>query len=74
MSGIDIDTGEHKAVTSREPEGDDVQRWRFDQLLRAGYSERSARELAAHPEVDLHRACDMLAEGCSEETAVAILT
>jgi hypothetical protein len=73
MSGIDIDTGEHAAITSSEVEGGDIFRWRFDQLLLAGYSERSARRLAVDPEVDLHRACDLIARGCPEETAVAIL-
>jgi len=73
MSGIDVDTGEHPQIARREPEESDTFRWRFDQLVLAGYSERSARQLAMNAGVDLHRACDLLASGCPEETAVAIL-
>ena len=43
MSGIDVDTGEHPQIARREPEESDTFRWRFDQLVLAGYSEHSAR-------------------------------
>jgi hypothetical protein len=73
MSRADVDTGEQHASTTQEPVGGDIFLWRFDQLLLAGYSESSARRLAANAEVDLHRACDLLARGCPEQTALAIL-
>jgi hypothetical protein len=73
MSGIGTDTGEHPAITPQDPEGSDIYVWRLDQLLQAGYSELNARKLAARAEVDLHQACDLLARGCPEETAFAIL-
>ena len=73
MSGVEMETGEYPAITRREPEDSDTYRWRFDQLVLAGYTETSARELAMNADVDLHRACDLLAKGCPEETAFAIL-
>jgi hypothetical protein len=48
--------------------------WRLEQLQHAGYSDVLAHELAASNEVDLHLACDLLARGCSEQTAFAILS
>ena len=74
MSGVEMETGEYPAITRHEPEDSDIYRWRFDQLVLAGYSEHSARELARNADVDLHRACDLLARGCPEETAFAILS
>jgi hypothetical protein len=47
--------------------------WRLEQLSHAGYSDVRAHELAASDEVDLHLACDLLARGCPERTAFAIL-
>src|SRR4029079_13862654 len=73
MSGIDVATREPPQIVTREPEESDTFRWRFDQLVLAGYSERSARQLAMNAGVALHRACDLLASGGPEETAVAIL-
>jgi hypothetical protein len=48
--------------------------WRLEQLERAGYAGVRARELAARTDIDLHVACDLLAQGCPEETAFAILS
>ena len=48
--------------------------WRLEQLLDAGYSRATADALAGDPAVDLHRACDLLASGCVEETAFLILS
>jgi hypothetical protein len=47
--------------------------WRFQVLLRAGYSWDSATRLAVSPEVDLHVAVELRARGCPEATAVRIL-
>ena len=47
--------------------------WRFEVLLRAGYSWDSATRLAASPEVDLHVALELLARECPESTALRIL-
>jgi hypothetical protein len=50
-----------------------VQAWRAQELERAGYSREAAAELAARHDVDLHRAVDLLREGCPHDVALAIL-
>jgi hypothetical protein len=47
--------------------------WRMEQLLQAGYSHLLADALAPDREVDLHIACDLLARGCSQQTAYLIM-
>ncbi len=47
--------------------------WRFEQLRRVGYDHRGARLLARRVDVDLHRAVDLLQEGCTKELALEIL-
>jgi hypothetical protein len=47
--------------------------WRKRELERAGYPEAAARRLAERLEIDLHRAIDLLRQGCPPETAVRIL-
>jgi hypothetical protein len=56
-----------------ENELSQVERWRIDELERAGYDPRAATTLAARPDVDLHRAVDLLRNGCSPELALQIL-
>jgi hypothetical protein len=51
---------------------DDVRRWRFSELLRAGYDDVDAIELAYHTEIDLHWAADLVRKGCPSATAVRI--
>jgi hypothetical protein len=48
--------------------------WRVEQLERAGYTGAFAHMLAEDTDVDLHLACDLIARGCSESTAYAILS
>jgi hypothetical protein len=50
-----------------------VERWRADELERAGYPQASARELATRADVDLHRAAELLQRGCTPELALKIL-
>ena len=50
-----------------------VVEWRKAELVRAGYDESAARRLAERLEVDLHRAIDLLRQGCPSETALRIL-
>jgi hypothetical protein len=50
-----------------------VERWRIDELERAGYDPRAAMTLAARHDVDLHHAVDLLRNGCSPELALQIL-
>jgi hypothetical protein len=53
-------------------EVDAVRRWRFDELIRAGYDDEDAIELAFHLEVDLHMATSLVRQGCPSATAVRI--
>ena len=57
----------------RPSEQELVESWRATELERAGYSSQDAAELAARPDVDLHRAVELLARGCSPELALDIL-
>jgi len=56
-----------------ETEAEAILRWRFDELVRAGYDIGSALMLASHVEVDLHHASALLRRGCPSETAARIL-
>jgi hypothetical protein len=59
--------------TIDETEAEAILRWRFDELVRAGYDIGSALLLASHIEVDLHEASTLVARGCPSETALRIL-
>jgi hypothetical protein len=50
-----------------------VEEWRFRQLLAAGWPEQQAVVLAAHLDLDLHLACDLLVNGCDRALAWEIL-
>jgi hypothetical protein len=56
-----------------ESEDAQVVNWRVEELIRAGYGEFAAIELALERNVDLHRAIDLLRHGCPSDTAVRIL-
>lgn len=58
-------------LPSRE---DKVERWRYEVLVRAGYTRGAASDLAARRDVDLHQAADMRRAGCAEGLALEILT
>jgi hypothetical protein len=51
---------------------DPVPRWRFNQLLRAGFAPMIAEELAARKDIDLHRATE-LAQDAGPELAYRIV-
>lgn len=53
-------------------ETDDVRRWRFEELLRAGYTIPDALELAVRRDIDLHWAASLVRRGCPSGTAVRI--
>jgi hypothetical protein len=57
----------------QETETERIQRWRVQELERAGYDESDAAELAGCCDVDLHLAIDLLERGCPSGTAVRIL-
>ena len=55
-----------------DSESDVVRRWRFDELLRAGYDIADAAELALRTEIDLHWAVSLVQRGCPSATATRI--
>lgn len=56
-----------------ETESERIERWRAEELERAGYSPSDAAEVAARGDVDLHLAIDLLERGCPRDTALRIL-
>jgi hypothetical protein len=50
-----------------------IERWRAEELERAGYEPRAAGRLAVRHDVDLHTAVDLLEHGCPPELALKIL-
>jgi len=56
-----------------ETEAERVERWRAEELERAGYDLGAAAVLAASPAVDLHLAVELLTRGCPHDTAMQIL-
>jgi hypothetical protein len=50
-----------------------VEQWRAEELERAGYPPLAAVEIAARADVDLHRAAELIKNGCSPELALQIL-
>ena len=57
----------------RPSEQELVERWRAEELERAGYPVDAASELAMRTDVDLHRAAELLKQGCSPGLALQIL-
>jgi hypothetical protein len=56
-----------------ETETEKVERWRAEALEKVGYDIVSAYELATRPDVDLHRAIELVESGCPPEIALRIL-
>jgi hypothetical protein len=56
-----------------ESEQERIERWRAAELERAGYEPAAASLLASRGDVDLHRAVDLLRNGCAPELALQIL-
>lgn len=56
-----------------ETEQERVERWRAEELMRAGYDPAAAVDLACRPDVDLHGAIELLERGCPPELATRIL-
>jgi predicted ATP-grasp superfamily ATP-dependent carboligase len=52
---------------------DRIERWRHEELERAGYDSDSALVLAASHDVDLHKAVRLLERGCTVDLALQIL-
>jgi hypothetical protein len=56
-----------------ETEQERVERWRAEELMRAGFDPAAAVELASRHDVDLHRAAELIDRGCPPELAMQIL-
>jgi hypothetical protein len=56
-----------------ETEVERIERWRQEELERAGYLPSEATELAASADVDLHTAVRLLERGCDRALALRIL-
>jgi len=56
-----------------ETETERIERWRVEELERAGYGHGEAVELAGRSYVDLHLAVGLLQRGCPPATALQIL-
>jgi hypothetical protein len=50
-----------------------IERWRSEELERAGYGTRAAGRLAARHDIDLHHAVQLLEQGCPADLALKIL-
>jgi hypothetical protein len=50
-----------------------VERWRATELERAGFPPEAAARIAARHDVDLHRAVQLIENGCPHELALKIL-
>ena len=51
---------------------DVIRRWRFDELLRAGYDIADAADVALRTDIDLHWAVRLVQRGCPSATAARI--
>ena len=70
---MNMTAAELKALETVDvPEIDAVRRWRFVELVRAGYDDEDATELAFYLDVDLHFATSLVLRGCPSCTALRI--
>jgi len=60
-------------TTFQETEQEIVERWRAQELERAGFPEDVATELATRTDVDLHGAINLIRRGCTADLAARIL-
>ena len=56
-----------------ESEIERVERWRVEELMRAGYDLLAAGQIALRSDIDLRQAIGLLAQGCPVDLAVRIL-
>ena len=56
-----------------ETEQERVERWRAEELVRAGFDSGAATVLAGRLDIDLHEASALIARGCSPDLALRIL-
>ena len=66
MAATDITLIDHTEIER-------IERWRAEELERAGYEPRAAGRLAVRHDVDLHTAVELLERGCPADLALRIL-
>ncbi len=54
-------------------EAEQVESWRFDVLIEAGYPPELAEKIAKDPGADLHLAVELVERGCSPARAAEIV-
>jgi hypothetical protein len=64
---------EHDERLETESELERVERWRVQELYRAGYDPEAVFELASRPDVDLHAAIALIKRGCPPTLALQIM-
>jgi hypothetical protein len=62
-----------QAQTTIEQTGNEVVRWRREQLVNSGFSRPLAARLATDTRYDLHALIELTERGCQPELAVRIL-
>lgn len=67
------DAGMTKTLAYQITGSDTVRRWRFDELLSAGYDTADAFVLSGRSDIDLHAATALLRNGCPADLAIRIL-
>jgi hypothetical protein len=60
-------------TTTTAPAGDELFRWRRDQLVAAGFERALAGFVAANRRYDLHALIELVERGCPPQLAVRIL-
>ena len=60
-------------TTKPETEIERIERWRREELERAGYPAEAASEIASRLDIDLHQAVGLLERGCPADIAARIL-
>jgi hypothetical protein len=63
-----------RTLSSLEPAGAEVDRWRREQLVLSGFSLPLAARVARDSRYDLHRLIELVEQGCPPELAVRILS
>jgi hypothetical protein len=56
-----------------ETESERIERWRAEELERAGYEPGAAAKIAVRSDIDLHLAVKLLSRGCPPDLALRIL-
>ena len=62
-----------RTLSSLEPVGAEVNRWRREQLVLSGFSLPLAARVSGDPRYDLHRLIELVERGCPPDLAVRIL-